>query len=254
MKRQRKAMGLAHGAIGIAVLGSAAIGAYSSWVHWGRAMHANVLATATDGPLLTNAASTALQRSRLTPEALAAAGLSGEDATALLARVGVWWSEHGTACGAACASGDSAGITLDSLQRKARSGLASGEDLTSLGSATSAYASAKAGHAAQMEAIWEAAVEGLDGGKVQRLESIRDHLEAGRRLPVAYLVVERSQSQTLALRDALTEVEADGENADSGATSLVDAANGDGTISAAKTNLANNLAEVSSAWSSALSG
>lgn len=254
MKRRRKAIGLVHAAIGVSVLGAAAVGAVSSWSLWARTLGAGAATASTEVPLLGAGANAALQRARITPQALAAAGLDDAETTALIMRVADWWAEHGTTCASACSAADSAGITLDSLRRKAQSGLATGDDLTALSSATSAYATATSAHASQMEAIWEAAVEGLESGKAARLLAIRDHVQAGRLLPVPYLVVERTASDTLVLRDALAEVAADGENAASAATSLVNAANGDGTVSTAKTNLTNNLGEVVAAWSAALAG
>lgn len=252
MTRPRNGFGLVHAMIGVSALGAAAIGA--SWSLWARTVSVNSVTVSAQVPLLGAGANAALQRARITPQALAAAGLDDTETTALIMRVADWWDEHGGDCAAACSAADAAGITLDSLRRKAQSGLASEGDLTSLASATSAYASAKSAHASQMEAIWEAAVDGLESGKAARLLAIRDHVEAGRILPVAYLVVERTESDTLALRDALAEVANDGEGAAAAATSLVNAANSNGTISAAKTSLTNNLDDVVTAWNAAISG
>jgi len=250
MKRQKRATGLLHTTLGVMLAGGAVAGFFSSWTYLSR-VH---VGAALDGPQLSAGASVALMRARISPEALAAAGLTEAEATALLGRVADWWAEHGTGCATACSAADSAGITLDSLRRKAQSGLASEGDLTTLSSAATAYGTATSAHVAQMEAIWEAAVTGMDSEKAARLEAMRGHLSAGCRLPIAYLAAARSEPDGVALRDALAEVASQGEGASAAAQAIVTSANADTDVSAAKSNLTNRLAEVTSAWDAAVSG
>ena len=154
MKRQKRATGLLHTTLGVMLAGGAVAGFFSSWTYLSRVR----VGAALDGPQLSAGASVALMRARISPEALAAAGLTEAEATALLGRVADWWAEHGTGCATACSAADSAGPALDVLQRHARSGMASEGDLATLSTTLTAYGTATSAHVAQMEAIWEAAV------------------------------------------------------------------------------------------------
>lgn len=245
MKRTR-GLGLTHAVIGLGVCGAAAFGGVSI-----RSMM--VAATGTQTSVLITASSNTLMRTGITPEAMAAAGLSTSDANALFGRVADWWDENGAACAAACSSANSCGTVEDALKRKAQSGLASGGDLTALAAACAAADSARADAAEHLGGLFAAAIAGLDGTKAGKLEAIREHAAAGCNLPTAYLVVSRSEADGLALRDALAEVAANGEDADSNAEAIVATADAVAAISAAKTSLTNNLDDISAAWAAALS-
>lgn len=250
MKRQRKAIGLIQAALAITGMGGAAAGFVASWSYLARAH----LATTLDGPQLSAPASMALMRARITPESLAAAGVTSEETTAILSRASTWWGEHGTACASSCAALDGAGISVDALRRTVQSGLGSEGDLASLSAAAAALNSARAAHEGNLDAYWAAAMEGLDGGKVAKLQAYRENADAGMRVPTAYLVVSRSESDATALRDALSEVATNGEGAAPAAQTIVTSADGDGAVAAAKASLTNNLGGITTVWASAISG
>ena len=158
------------------------------------------------------------------------------------------------ACATACTAVDGAGISVDTLRRKVQSGLASEGDLTSLSTAVSAMNSASTAHDEKLDAYWAAATNGLEGDKVAKLQAYRDNRDGAVRLPTAYLVVTRDESDATALRDALSEVATNGEGAASAAQTIVTTADGNGAVSAAKAYLTNNLGGITTAWTSAISG
>jgi hypothetical protein len=251
MKAQRtRGVGIIHAVVGFVVVAIAAGGGYSTRSWW-----SSIFAVSSqDGPVLSSAASTALMRARITPRSLAAAGVTSEETTALLARAATWWGDNGTACAASCAAIDGAGISVDALRRKALSGLASEGDLTALAAAVSAMNSARSTHDEKLDAYWAAATNGLEGDKVTKLLAYRENADAAVRLPTAYLVVSREESDATALRDALSEVATNGEGAASAAQTIVTTADGNGAVSAAKAYLTNNLGGITTAWTSAISG
>lgn len=245
-----RAVGTIHAVVGCAIVALVAAGGISSRAWW---IGASAVGHS-DGPLFNSAASTALKRARITPQALAAAGVTPEETTAMLSRAATWWGDNGTACAASCAAVDGAGISVDALRRKVQSGLGSEGDLTSLATAVSAMNSASTAHDENLDAYWAAAMNGLDGGKVAKLSAYRENADAAIRLPTAYLVVSREESDATALRDALSEVATNGEGAASTAQSIVTTADGNGAVSAAKAYLTNNLGGITTAWTSAISG
>jgi hypothetical protein len=245
-----RGVGTIHAVVGCAIVALVAAGGISTRSWW----TARFAVSSLDGPMLSSGASAALMRARITPESLAAAGVTSEETTALLARAATWWGDNGAACAASCAAIDGAGISVDALRRKAQSGLASEGDLTALSAAVAAMNSARSTHDEKLDAYWAAATNGLEGDKVAKLLAYRDNADAAIRLPTAYLVVTRDESDATALRDALSEVATNGEGAASAAQTIVTTADGNGAVSAAKAYLTNNLGGITTAWTSAISG
>jgi hypothetical protein len=143
-------------------------------------------------------------------------------------------------------------MTAESLMRKARAGLATTQELDDTAAACTAAGAAHAALVAQLDALWEAATDDLDSGKLAKLAVLRSNLDAGLGLHVTYLVVEHEQDEAIALRDALVEVAVNGENADPLAEGLVDDAESNTDVAAAHTALTTHLSSVTSAWVAAM--
>jgi hypothetical protein len=234
--------------VGIAgVLGSVSLG-IKPWVT-GQA-DATVVAMTT--PLLSVAADQALRRARITPATLAAAGVNSTEAGVLFQNAADWWETNGTTCVSALGSSCSTSMTAESLMRKARAGLATTQELDDTAAACTAAGAAHAALVAQLDALWEAATDDLDSGKLAKLAVLRSNLDAGLGLHVTYLVVEHEQDEAIALRDALVEVAVNGENADPLAEGLVDDAESNTDVAAAHTALTTHLSSVTSAWVAAM--
>jgi hypothetical protein len=90
---------------------------------------------------------------------------------------------------------------------------------------------------------------GLDAGKLAKLSKIRTNKHWG--LPAPYLVVDRADQDWLSLRGALAAQRAatkHGWDLEQAPAAVIAAADGDGTVSQAKTDFANNRTTVKQTW------
>jgi len=143
----------------------------------------------------------ALLRAGLGAEALAAAGLSEQEASTM---VGAFSSAMASQPGALeHADGDyaAARVAKDQLQRKVRSGLATPQDVADLAAAKAALASAEATRQHVLDGWFAVATQGLADTKVTRLSQIQAN--ADWKLPVEFLVEGRDQAEWVAIRKAL---------------------------------------------------
>ena len=103
--------------------------------------------------------------------------------------------------------------------------------------------------------LYTAAVAGLGAGP----KSVLAELKANGTwdLPTQYLAVNRTQAGWVDLREDLANLRIAGqigEDPDAGCQQAVAEADGDPAVSAAATNLSNNLTTVSQAWTAAIGG
>jgi len=198
-----------------------------------------------------------LRRVSLDPAALTAAGItSQQDVAALVGRVRTHLTEHGVSFAGAKADWLAAKVECESLERLARSGRASQEDLSDLATAQSQRSSCLSAFETALESFFDAGVGGLAAEMVNRLMAIRAHRGTEfRELPVQHLVESRTDRDLLVLREALAEERICAkwnENPSGGATTLLSNERGRAAVSEATSRLEGSLATVESYWSTAI--
>ena len=197
----------------------------------------------------------ALLRAGLGAEALAAAGLSAQETSAVTSAFSSAMASQPGALAHADDAFAAARAARDSLQRKVRSGLATEQEIADLASAKSAFSSAESARDHLIDGLFEDATAGLANAKVALLATIRSNAE--HELPVEFLVKTRSESEWVALRNALsneriTAKYGDAPNAQMQAA--LTAWRSDATVAAAKSACNANLATIESTWSAATGG
>lgn len=209
---------------------------------------------APQGQMSTTTKRAALIRAGLGAEALAAAGLTSQQASTLVGHGESLLAGEPTRLSAADAAYSSARVTKDALERKIQSGLATQEEVASFASASSALASAEADRAAALASLVDAATASLSEGQRALLSTMHSNRERG--LSPAFLTVNRTDAEWLALRNALSNevISArNGDEANATCQSLLSTVRANETVAAAKSAHDANLATVTSAWDSATS-
>lgn len=197
----------------------------------------------------------AIRRVGLTPETLAAAGLSGPDVTALVQAGRGYLNEHQSDLELADWAVLTAQNEADRLQRLVESGQAKEQDVAALPGAQAALAGAKQTRDAILSGLYDEAVGALSIEQRSALAKLK--FNSAWDLPTQYLMVNRPEPQWVALREDLTNLRVAGqlgEDPDPAAVQAVNAAGADPAVSAAATNLSNRSATVNAAWREALGG
>jgi hypothetical protein len=162
---------------------------------------------------------------------------------------------HPTILSDADAAYAAACVTANALQRKIEGGHASQEEIASLPTATAAVATAQTQRQAALDAIIAAATQSLSPASVAVLHTVSaNHAWT---LPIEFLTVERSETEWISLRNALSNerIAAKYEEApNSTSQTLLAGARANPTVAAAKANAIANLATVSTTWDSATAG
>jgi hypothetical protein len=197
----------------------------------------------------------ALRRTGLTPESLAAAGLAEQAVGTVVAAGRAYLVDHEADLDAADEAFGTARNTRDRLQRLVESGLATENDVTALTAAQTALSTATTNRDAILSGLYDAAIAGLGGEQ----KAVIAQIKAGSAwdLPTQYLATTRSQTQWVDLRDDLANLRISAqleEEPDPGCVQDVNTANADPAVAAASTNLSNQLAVVSQAWTAAIGG
>jgi len=195
----------------------------------------------------------ALYQAGLDPEALTAAGVQeGQIATLVAEADEVLTAQLATLI---LSQADLATATnqVAQLKRAIRAGIADENAVANLATAQSNANTARSSIDAIHDALFDAATEHLDPAVVTRLETIA----ANRRwdLPIQYTVNNRTEAQWVALRNALANIricDEYGEDPHGACVSLVNGENADESIAQATSNLGNNLANVTTAFDSAI--
>jgi hypothetical protein len=195
----------------------------------------------------------ALIRAGLDPRALAAAGVSSAQVSSVAAAVSAHLAQSLSAISDADQAYAQARVEHDALDRKVGGGTASQEEITALAAARQALDSARALRASRLDALHTAGATGLSFDQRSRLAMLR--LNADKPAPIEFKVVERTEAEWVALRDALSNersAAANGEQPNAGCQSLLGSARSNSTVAAAKSAIDTNLAAVQSAWSVAV--
>lgn len=201
---------------------------------------------------------TSLYRAGLNPRSLAAAGLSGPDTTTLIGNARTQLNAHFDDLVTADAAVTSARQDHDRLQRLVETMRYSANDLANFNTSTTALSAGLASQASALNDLFAAATASLSQGQVALLTPMRANTAAGWEVPLQYLATNHdTQADWVQLRDDLANVRIAGQinqDPDAGCQQRVLAANAATNTSAAITNLANDLADVTSAWNAALGG
>lgn len=192
-----------------------------------------------------------MMRVDLGADRLAAAGVSTQATTGTIdtaiAKVGQ------VALESADASYAAAKPTADALQRKIQSGLATAEDVTAYQQASSQLTSATAARKSALDEVFNAGITGLPADQRALLTTIRAN--AGWKLPVQYLTVNRSEADWVKLRDYLDArriYQEAGEAVPAEVTAFLATVESAAAVSKAKSDLDAGLATIQSAWNAAV--
>ena len=183
----------------------------------------------------------------LSPDSLAAAGLSAEQAAQIKANLKEHFDGEGANLQTVIDRWGSAYRAADLSRRAVQSGKGTVEDLTAK---DAALATALAAKNAAIDAAASAALDQIDGGVVQALARIKANRPNN--VPVQYLLVDRTEEEWRQLRDALSHQqtrEAAGRELDADAVSVVAQADAQPATVAAAAAVANNLAAIRQAMS-----
>jgi len=193
-----------------------------------------------------------LLRAGLTPRALAAASVSVNSVLPTLQAAADQMNGAPTALASADASYASARATADALAAKIQGGKASQEEIASYAAAKTALESAEAARLSVLDGYFTAATANLTSNQRTALITIRANRALG--FPEEYLVVERTEAQWLALRDALS-VERQAQElpdmASEAATQLLTTFRADPAVAFASTSVQTGLPLITNAWNTA---
>lgn len=192
-----------------------------------------------------------LLRAGLGADALAAAGVTGDEIAALVAAC------EGAHSGARLASLDEAFMSAkrahDTLRRTVQSGKGTAQDVRNLRAAEGTLAEATAARDGYLTNLRTAAKARLAPGKAALLERVCTN--QGWHLPVRYLVKDRSEAEWVALRDALAAkeiAERDPEETfENSAQSVLARIDAEAEVAAAKIAHETRIAAVQTAWNTA---
>ena len=186
------------------------------------------------------------------PRALAAAGVSVNSILPTLQAAADQMNGAPTALASADESYATARGAADALATKIQGGKASQEEIASYPAAKTALESAEAARLSVIDGYFTAATANLTSNQRTALITIRANKAWG--FPEEYLVVERTDAQWLALRDALS-VERQAielpDMASEAAASLLTTFRADPAVSFASTSVQTSLTQITSAWNTA---
>jgi len=188
----------------------------------------------------------------LDPRSLAAAGLAQESILPTLQAAADRMNAAPSALESAGSSCATARVAVDALATKIQSGKASQEEVASYPAAKAALESAAAARQTVLDGYFSNAIANLTLNQRTALANIRANKSW--ELPVEYLVVNRTEQEWVALRDALANerIAVDlPETLSESAVSLLATVRADSAVSTARTNIQSALASITSAWNTA---
>jgi hypothetical protein len=189
------------------------------------------------------------------PSALAAAGVSAQETSALVANARQYMTDNPGELASATDSLQAAQSDADRLSRLVQSGQATQEDRAALETALSSLNTAMAARSSAAASLRTAAEASLSQAKQDALSTMRSNL--GRKLPLKYLVVNRSDADWVALREAIAndqQASAASVDPDPACHQRLLDANGIAATSTASQNLVTLLGDVTTAFHTAVTG
>lgn len=247
MQRQNRGVAIIHVVLGLVAFGAITLASSTSlgW-SWTKAW----VALTTPGPTsLTSEMRLILAESRLTPETLAAAGVTPEDIAPMVGRICNWWPENGNALIAERQQAHGKRRAIDLLEARLRSGTSSPTDLSALQRDRADATQASQTFRGRLDQLWNDATSGLDASVVERLRCIRVNLDAKRGLPIKYLVIEWNAPDALNLQRSLATVATLPD--EDGAARIVSAADNNSATVQAATWIQLHAPAIASEWSNA---
>lgn len=194
-----------------------------------------------------------LARVGISPESMAAAGLTSAEATALVGAI----KNHLVTNSSVLASGDAAldvaKKSADALARLVRTGLGTPADIAACAQAQQTLEAAHVARAAALDAMFVAGVQGLPAAKRTVLGNIRANGVWS--LPAEYRVANRTEAQWIALRDAWAAKRttvAIGGTLDPTSAAILATVDAEAAVSAAKASVQTSLGTIASAWNQAV--
>jgi hypothetical protein len=195
----------------------------------------------------------ALSRCGLTPDVLAAAGVSAMATPTLVGNARQYLTDHPDDLSDADTAYFAAQASSDQLMRKVQQGQATSDERAAYVAVQTTLASAKAGRDSALEGIKTAASANLSQNQQNGLATIKGNSQW--KVPLKYLAANRTDAQWVALREALAnDRQASDQGVDPDATChqrIVDADAVAATTSAGQ-NLTNHLADVRMAFNNAM--
>ena len=203
-------------------------------------------------PMTSSEVAVALHRVSLDPEALAAAGLSPAETTALVDNAWELMGANPEALRIAQDAHATAVATADNLERVVRSGLATPEQITQYAQAQEQLGDASADLQGALNAIFNAATADVTPPQLNLLSTIRTNRVWGK--PIEFLTVPGAELERVALRNAVSnerisaELEEPPDPADQ---ALLNQWRTNPTVALAIANLQANLVLIEQAWNQA---
>ncbi len=195
----------------------------------------------------------ALLRAGFDAKSLAAVGLSANGAAAFVAAFRSAYANQSAVFDAADTAYSAARVSSDALRRKIESGKGSAEDVTEYQAQMAAMATAKTTRDAALTAARAPAEALLSQSQRAQLASIRANKTW--ELPMEFLLVDRSEVQWVALRDALSNEKIApryGGQTDPAHAAVLSAARSNADVAQAKSRLDSNLVAMQAAINAAI--
>ena len=197
-----------------------------------------------------------LIRSGLGADALAAAGVAAVSVTPVLQAAADEMNAHPGTLPAADTSYTAARVESDRLRAIIQSGQASQEQIASYQTQIANLAAASGQRATALDAVFAAATANLSAPQRSALAQIRANraVDHSKEFPIEFQVVERSEVQWVALRDALANEKQAIKYPDTlneAAQTLLSAARADPTVAAAIVSRNTTQEAVTAAWNTA---
>jgi hypothetical protein len=196
---------------------------------------------------------TALRRAGLDPHALAAAGLSASQAADVVQRVRQHLVDHPGEVASADETVADLRRASDALKRIIQSGRASHEDMAAYAAAKSQLSLAEMAQETVLNDVFWGGTSQLSTAQREIINRIRGNRRWS--LPVQFAVLDRSESQWVELRDALSAersaIESD-EQPDPEVVTVLQGARSNPAVSVAAGNIDANLDLIRTAWREAV--
>lgn len=195
----------------------------------------------------------ALSSAGLTNESLAASGVTGPEATSVVAGVAAALGSDSEALEQSVAALGKARAAVEDLERSIRRGAGNEGAVNSLALARTTLASAQGQFDAFIESVRTSGISPLAPGKRSLLTALRPNLD--RPVPVEFKVASRTDANWTALRDALANERQDAERGaalDPALQVLLEAVRDEAAVGQAQAALAQNLPALASAVQTAV--
>jgi hypothetical protein len=206
-------------------------------------------------PLTNQELDVTLRRVGLTAEDCCAAGLTSQQTTSLVGNARSHLDVNIELLRTADEQRMNAKAEYTSLKRLVQSGQATQQDLAAFQAAGTALDNAEAAVATALSNAYDAALGGLAQGLTGDLGTLKGNTE--QRIDTQYRIVDRTEADWVSLRRAIAAIRIAqklGEDPPPESLQIVNEADADPDVSAAKTKIDLNLDQIQTAWNQAVYG